>query len=115
MAPKPSAVRRVTNLAQCVPEGALNNSVFQLTHLNRGFGVALAAFDRLQKQGGLQKPAIFPQHCLRDFRNRTQELRAVANRDLLRLFAGREDHDAIRSGRLRGQPEERSTMTRRRQ
>jgi len=90
----------------------LKSHLFEtLSHLNRGFGVALAAFDRLQKQDGLQKPAIFPQHCLRDFRNRTQELRAVANRDLLRLFAGREDRDAERSARLRGQPEKRSTMT----
>ena len=86
----------------------LKSHLFEtLSHLNRGFGVALAAFDRLQKQDGLQKPAIFPQHCLRDFRNRTQELRAVANRDLLRLFAGREDHDAERSGRLLAQKQKR--------
>jgi hypothetical protein len=72
-----------------------------LRHLNRGFGVALAAFDRLQRQDRLHKPGIFPQKCLHDYRNRTEELRALANRDLLRLFAGREDQDAARFVRLR--------------
>jgi hypothetical protein len=73
-----------------------------LRHLNRGFGVALAAFDRLQWQDRLHKPGIFPQECLHDYRNRTEELRAQANRDLLRLFAGREDQEAARFVRLRG-------------
>jgi hypothetical protein len=73
-----------------------------LRHLNRGFGVALAAFDRLQRQDRLHKPGIFPQECLHDYRNRTEELRALANRDLLRLFAGREDQDAAHFLRLRG-------------
>jgi hypothetical protein len=73
-----------------------------LRHLNRGFGVALAAFDRLQRQDRLHKPGIFPYECLHDYRNRTEELRALANRDLLRLFAGREDQDAARFLRLRG-------------
>ena len=100
--PQPKRSQRQINDPQ------LKSHLFEtLSHLNRGFGVALAAFDRLQKQGRLQKPAIFPQHCLRDFRNRTQELRAVANRDLLRLFAGREDHDAERSGRLLAQKQKR--------
>ncbi|MBZ5507265.1 MAG: hypothetical protein LAO78_17535 [Acidobacteriia bacterium] len=73
-----------------------------LRHLNRGFGVALAAFDRLQRQDRLHKPGIFPQECLHDYRSRTEELRALANRDLLRLFAGREDQEAARFVRLRG-------------
>src|SRR5579864_6649302 len=104
--PQPKRSQRQINDPQ------LKSHLFEtLSHLNRGFGVALAAFDRLQKQDRLQKPSIFPQHCLQDFRNRTQELRAVANRDLLRLFAGREDRDAERSARLRGQPDKRSTMT----
>jgi hypothetical protein len=72
-------------------------------------------FDRLQRLDRLQKPGIFPHDCLLDFRNRTEELRAVANRDLLRLFAGREDHDAERFGRLRAQPEKRSAITSRHQ
>jgi hypothetical protein len=108
--PQPKRSQRQINDPQ------LKSHLFEtLSHLNRGFGVALAAFDRLQKQDRLQEPAIFPQHCLRDFRNRTQELRAVANRDLLRLFAGREDHDAERSGRLRGQSEKQSAKTKGRQ
>jgi hypothetical protein len=72
--------------------------------MNRGFGVALAAFDRLQRQDRLHKPGIFPHECLHDYRNRTETLRALANRDLLQLFAGREDQDAARFGRLCGPP-----------
>ena len=53
----------------------------------------------LQRLDRLQKPGIFPHDCLPDFRNRTEALRALANRDLLRLFAGREDQDAERFGR----------------
>ena len=70
--------------------------------MNRGFGVALAAFDRLQRQDHLHKPGIFPYDCLHDYRNRTEAFRAMANRDLLRLFAGREDQDAERFGQLFG-------------
>jgi hypothetical protein len=101
--PKPT--RRSPN-----PDPHVKSQLFEtLRHLNRGFGIALAAFDRLQRLDRLQKPSIFPLDCLPDFRNRTEELRAVANRDLLRLFAGREDHDAELFGRLRAQPEKRST------
>jgi hypothetical protein len=67
-----------------------------LRHMNRGFGVVLAAFDKLQRQDRLHKTAIFPHDCLHDYRNRAEALRALANRDLLRLFAGREDQDALR-------------------
>lgn len=62
--------------------------------LNRGYGMAMAALDRLQR------PRIFPRACLADYRNRTDTLRALANRDLLRLLAGREGQDAERLGRL---------------
>lgn len=86
----------------------LKSKLFEtLHHLNRGFGVALAAFDRLQRQDRLQKPGIFPLNCLDDYRTRTEALRALANRDLLRLFAGREDHDAERFGRLHIRPTKR--------
>ena len=96
------------------PDPQVKSQLFEtLRHLNRGFGVALAAFDRLQRLDRLQKPAIFPHDCLPDFRNRTEELRAVTNRDLLRLFAGREDHDAELFGRLRDQPEKHSTKHKR--
>jgi hypothetical protein len=98
------------------PDPQVKSQLFEtLHHLNRGFGVALAAFDRLQRLDRLQKPGIFPQDCLPDFRNRTEELRAIANRDLLRLFAGREDHDAELFGRLRAQPEKLSTNAKRHQ
>ena len=74
-----------------------------LHHLNRGYGVAISALERLETKGRQLRPSIFPAGCLRDYRNRTEALRAVANRDLLRLFAGREDHEAGRFGRLLGQ------------
>src|SRR5215467_14747493 len=67
-----------------------------LHHLNRGYGVALSALERLETKDRQHRPSIFPAGCLRDYRNRTEALRAVANRDLLRLFAGREDHEAER-------------------
>jgi hypothetical protein len=47
------------------------------------------------------RPSIFPAGCLRDYRNRTEALRAVANRDLLRLLAGREERDAQRFDKAR--------------
>ena len=67
-----------------------------LRQLNRGFGVSLAALTRLQHGKSLAQPAIFPAACLRNYRNRTEALRALANRDLLRLLAGHEDKDATR-------------------
>jgi hypothetical protein len=105
----PKSARRSPN-----PDPQVKSQLFEtLRHLNRGYGIALAAFDRLQRLDRLQKPGIFPHDCLPDFRNRTEELRAIANRDLLRLFAGREEHDAERFGQLRAQPENHSTRTRR--
>jgi hypothetical protein len=72
-----------------------------LRHLNRGYGVALAAFDRLQKQDRLHRPNIFPAGCLSEYRNRTEELRAMTNHELLRLFAGREEQEAGRFAKRR--------------
>lgn len=65
-----------------------------LRHLNRGYGVALAAFDKLEHKDRL--PKMFPADVLNEYRNRTEGLRAEANRDLLRLVAGREDQNALR-------------------
>ena len=65
-----------------------------LRQLNRGYGLALANLYRLDRHNG--KSRIFPSKFLRRFRNQTEELRATANRDLLRLLAGREDQDAKR-------------------
>jgi hypothetical protein len=77
-----------------------------LAHLNRGYGIALAAFDRLRKQDRRQRPSAFPAACLNNFRNQTEELRASANRDLLRLMATREELDAQRFNRFRDQSAE---------
>ena len=74
-----------------------------LHHINRGYGIALSALERLETKDRQLRPLIFPAGYLRDYRNRTEARRAVANRDLLRLFAGREDHEAERFGRLSGQ------------
>ena len=67
-----------------------------LRHMNCGYGVVVAAFDRLQKQDRIHKMGIFPVDSLRDYRDRTEALCAVVNRDLLRLFAGREELEAER-------------------
>jgi hypothetical protein len=76
-----------------------------LRHMNRGFGVVLAAFDKLQRQDRLHRPGIFPYDCLHSYRNRAEALRSLANRDLLRLFAGREELDALRFEQLGTQQE----------
>jgi len=79
-----------------------------LRHLNRGYGVALAALDKLESKdrrlGAAHLPdgeaaRVFPPDCLRDFRHRTEALRAQANHDLLRLMAVREQRDAAHFGR----------------
>jgi hypothetical protein len=64
-----------------------------LERLNRGYGFALAALDRLRNK---DRKKVFPAACLNDFRNRTEMLRALANRDLLRLLAGHEEQEAAR-------------------
>src|SRR5215475_3658539 len=69
-----------------------------LRQLNRGYGVSLAALDRLQRRN------IFPRDCLLNYHNRTENLRALANHDLLRLLSGRERLDAQRFERLSVRP-----------
>ena len=66
-----------------------------LERLNHGYGAALAALDRLRKK---DRRRVFPAACLNDFRNRTEMLQALANRDLLRLLAGHEEQEAARIG-----------------
>jgi hypothetical protein len=82
-----------------------------LRHLNRGYGVALAALDKLEFKDRLPPEArprsknglrIFAIPCLREFRARTLALQAEANRDLLQLMATHEDQYAQRSGASRG-------------
>jgi len=66
-----------------------------LERLNRGYGIALAALDRLRHKDRSPK-RVFPDRCLNDLRNRTEMLRALANRDLLGLLAGHEGQEAAR-------------------
>ena len=77
-----------------------------LRHLNRGYGVALSSLDRLDAKDHLHTPRVFPAGFLANYRNRTENLRALANRDLLRFLAGREEQEAERFGRLCGPPAE---------
>jgi hypothetical protein len=82
----------------------LKSELFEaIRHLNRGFGVALSSLDSLQRKDRLQ--TIFPPDFLLAYRNRTEELRALANRDLLRILAGREEHEVGHYGRLCAAPE----------
>ncbi len=94
------------------PVQSLSNHQFKaeifeiLRHLNRGFGIALAALDRLEvkdhararhlRRSGLR---IFTAVCLGDYRSQTEALQAEANRDLLRLMAAHEDQNAGRFSR----------------
>lgn len=87
------------------PDHQLKAEVFEaLRHLNRGYGVALAAFDKLEMKDRRHPRQAFSAVFLRDYRNRTEALRAEANRDLLLRLAGREEREAGSFGRLRGQP-----------
>jgi hypothetical protein len=63
-----------------------------LRHLNRGYGIALAALDKLETKSR----RIFPTDFLHGYRSRAEVLRAETNRDLLRLIAGHEEQDAAR-------------------
>jgi hypothetical protein len=67
-----------------------------LERLNRGYGFALAALDRLRAKDRLPGKRVFPLERLNDFRDRTEMLRALANRDLLRLLAGHEEWEVER-------------------
>jgi hypothetical protein len=66
--PKPSRRR---------PNTQFKAQLFDTFHqLNRGYGLALSALERLQIKTRLEGPAIFPAAGLRDYRNRTEALRA---------------------------------------
>ncbi len=117
------AVRKATrsnSLAQPQPQPEnpkrrdhqLKAELFEtLHHLNRGYGVALAALDRLETKDRYTTH-VFPPGFLLDYRNRTLTLRARANHDLLRLIAGREADEANRFSRLSAQPLNRSRRKR---
>jgi len=77
------------------PNHQLKAELFEiLHHLNRGYGVAVAALEKLETKARRQKRRIFPTGFINGYRNRTEALRAETNRDLLRLIAGHEDRDA---------------------
>jgi hypothetical protein len=79
------------------PDHQLKAEIFEtLRHLNRGYGVALAAFDRLETKDRQHPRRAFPAGFLHDYRNRTEALRAQSNRDLLLLIAEREEQEAAR-------------------
>jgi hypothetical protein len=63
-----------------------------LRNLNRGYGVALAALDKLETKAR----RIFPTDFLHGYRSRAEALRAETNRDLLHILAGHEEQDAVR-------------------
>lgn len=60
-----------------------------LNNLNRGYGTVLISLDNLELMNTATKPEVLPAECLRDLRNRTEELRALANRELLAVLTGR--------------------------
>ena len=79
------------------PNHQLKAELFEiLHHLNRGYGVAVAALEKLEAKARQQKRRIFPTGFLNGYRNRTEALRAETNRDLLRKIADYEGQDASR-------------------
>jgi hypothetical protein len=105
--PKPQPTRRqdTPNQASMSDPQLKAQLVGTLAHLNRGYGIALSALDRLRKQNRRLRPDAFPITCLTDFRLQTETLQASANRDLLRLMASREEREAERFRRLCGEQE----------
>jgi hypothetical protein len=80
------------------PGNQLKADIFEiLRNLNRGYAAALTALYRLEI---LDHGKAFPAGCLGGYRNRTEALRAQANRDLLRFLAEREEREAERFDRL---------------
>jgi hypothetical protein len=48
----------------------------------------------MQARAPRGRASDLPAACLREYRERTEALQALANRDLLRALAGHEDRDA---------------------
>jgi hypothetical protein len=90
--PTPHARRRPNPLATPQLYDVLN-------HLNRGYGTVLISLDNLELMNTATRPEVLPADCLRDLRNRTEELRALANRELLAVLAGHKERDAAHFGR----------------
>jgi hypothetical protein len=99
--PQPTRRRPDTPNHASMSDPQLKAQLFgTLAHLNRGYGIALAALDHLRKQNRRLRPDAFPLSCLNAFRCQTEALQASANRDLLRLMASREEQEAERLKRL---------------
>ena len=115
------AVHKATHsnpLAQLHPNHQFKAEIFEILHnLNRGYGIALAALDRLEIKDRCRAKAgprlknglrIFTATCLGEFHARTKSLQAEANRDLLRLMATHEDQYTERVGRVENAKKHRS-------
>ena len=90
------------------PNRQRKSDIFEvLRRLNRGYGIALDALDKLEAKAY----RIFPTGFLHGYRNRAEVLRAETNRDLLRIIAGREDQDAEHFGSLRDETAARPHQT----
>jgi hypothetical protein len=101
--PQPKPARRRSNHPQIHPQN--KTQLFDvLHHLNRGYGIALINLDLLERTQN-RKPRLFPRDCLRNLRSRTEELRALANHELLGIMTGREQQDALRFGEQRARGE----------
>ena len=95
------------------PDHQLKAEIFEaIRHLNRGYGVALAALDKLETKDRQRTPRAFSIGFLHEYRNRTEFLRAHTNRDLLQLIARREEQEAERLSRLSNRPASRKPINR---
>jgi hypothetical protein len=87
------------------PDPQLKAEIFDtLRQLNRGYGSAVAALHRLHHNDRLPGPRIFSAGCLRNLQSRTEALRSLANRDLLRPLTAREEYDVSRFAKLLAEP-----------
>ncbi len=104
--PQPKPARRRTNNPQIHPQN--KTQLFDvLHHLNRGYGIALINLDLLERNQN-RTSRLFPRDCLRNLRSRTEELRALANHELLGIMTGSEGEDALRFGEQRARREKAS-------
>jgi hypothetical protein len=86
------------------PDRQRKADIFEvLRRLNRGYGVALDALDKLENKAH----RIFPTGFLHGYRSRAELLRAETNRDLLHVLAGHEDQEAARFTRFKSDDEKR--------
>jgi hypothetical protein len=91
--PRPQQTKTKTEAERPRPDRQRKAEIFEvLRRLNRGYGIALAALDKLETRAR----RIFPTDFLQGYRSRAEVLRAETNRDLLRLMAEHEEQDAAR-------------------